>query len=213
MSSQTLYRLSGFSLLCGGLLAAISSLIQGFLNNNPLNPLWVVVAVTLLIGVMVVLLGLPGMYARQASQAGIAGLVGFILFFFAVLMLGIGGGTLSLLIFPWLVTAAPALAAGPPALEVFFIPAGLLVLVGGTLLGVGTIRAGIFSRAAGFLLIISTVLNFAGQFVSLPYFSLNNITETLVFLALAWLGYGLLALRSVEASPLAQTTPASGVHA
>src|SRR5450759_1006683 len=148
MSSTRLYWFSGIGLLLGGLFALIGTLVQG-VNANPLGSAWVPTTVLVVIGEMLILAGLPGMYARQASQAGTLGLVGFILFFFSGLMQGVGGGVINLFFLPWLLQNAPRLAAaGPPTIGIFFILAGLLSAVGAVLLGIATIRAGIFSRSA-----------------------------------------------------------------
>jgi hypothetical protein len=213
MSSTQLYRISGFGLLIGGLLALIGTLIQG-VNDNPLGPAWVPTTLLIVIGELLLIAGLPGMYVRQAEKAGVVGLVGFLFFFLAVLMQGGGGGVTNLFFLPWLLQNAPHLStAGPPAIGLFFILAGVFSVVGGVLLGIATIRAGIFSRIAAILLLIGAILNFVGQFLGdgIPYVS--TISLVLLFGAMLWFGSTLLSDRERQAVQSAPVGTERGVRA
>lgn len=213
MSSATLYRASGLALLLGAVLGIIGNILNTavFSGNDPqqyLSSFWLFVQVLSLLGGLLLLLGVPGIVIRQAPRAGWLGFIGFVLTF-------IGGflftsfSLVTLLVLPWLAQAAPKLAAGngPPALFVFFLVAGILFALGGILLGIAIMRAGIFPRWAGLLLIIGSVLN-------LVDFPLNgvigSIVGTIAFilfaLALGWMGYVLQSTRSVDA---VQPAPAS----
>ena len=91
MTSATLLRLSGLSLLLSGLLAVALTIVE--LGNPQVvhpqahDPLTVPVYLVASAAVLLELLGLPGLYARQAARAGLAGLVGTVLLFFSIAIL------------------------------------------------------------------------------------------------------------------------------
>lgn len=205
MSSTTLYRASGLALLLGALLGIIGNILSSVLfpGNDPhqyLTVFWVIVTLVSFLGSLLLLLGLPAIAVRQTPRAGWLGFIGFILTF-------IGGflftsfSVVSLLVLPWLAQAAPKLAAGngPPASFLFFLVAGVLFALGGILLGIAVMRAGILPRWAGLILLIGAVLN-------LVTFPLNGIISSIVsgvaFVlfagGLGWMGYTLMSARSME---------------
>lgn len=200
MTSATLYRTSGLALLVGALLGVIGNVLSSVLFPDPsqylqyLTPLFVIVTLVSFIGSLLFLLGLPAIAVRQAPRAGWLGFVGFILTFIGGLLFT-SFSVVGLLIFPWLAQVAPKLIAGngpPPPFFVFFLVAGVLFAVGGVLLGIATMRAGVFPRWAGLLIIIGAVLNL----VSFPLSGLiGNIVGTASFilfaLGLGWIGYTL----------------------
>src|SRR5450631_911319 len=96
MSSRTLYRLSGGTLIIGSLLILISSVVGAILfpghsstQSQVLSLPWPLITLVTLIGSLLFVSGLPGLYLRQASRAGVLGFVGFILLFFAILLEGV----------------------------------------------------------------------------------------------------------------------------
>ncbi|GHO82076.1 hypothetical protein [Dictyobacter formicarum] len=72
MSSTTLYRLSGLSLLIGSVLV-ILGIVPGFFigDQNPASTISVVTAIIRLVGAMLAALGLPGVYAASHKKAGV----------------------------------------------------------------------------------------------------------------------------------------------
>ncbi len=110
-----------------------------------------------------------------------------------------------MIIQPYLAQAAPKLLAGdgPPGIFVFFLIAGTLFALGGILLGIAVMRAGILPRWAGLLLLIGAVLNLASIF-------LGGIVGTVAFVlfavAFGWIGYALTTESRAEA---VQSVPAS----
>ncbi len=92
MSSTTLYRLSGIVLLIGGVLTIIGTLLEA--PSAPGTPLWIPGTWLALGGSLLIILGWPGLYLRQADKTGRLGLLGFVLSFVALLILGIGFGTI-----------------------------------------------------------------------------------------------------------------------
>ena len=143
---------------------------------------------------MFIVLGLPGMYIRQAERAGFLGLIGFLLTLLYILILGVAGDTINAFVIPFLASAAPALLKGslPSGLETFFIIGQLLAFVGGLLLGIATLRAGVFSRWASLLLIVGAVFSFIGNFL-LPI--IGTVGIVLFLVGLAWLGSEVLSYR------------------
>ncbi len=218
MSSTTLYRASGLSLLLGALLGIIGNVVNDlvFSGNDPHqypNGLWLATSLLGFIGSVLLVLGLPGIGARQAEKAGWLGLVGFVLTIVGGIMFT-SFSAITFLVLPWLAVNAPKLAAGngpPPAVFAYVLVAGLLFAVGGVLLGIATMRAGIFPRWAGLLIIIGAVLN-------LVDFPLNGIISGIVnavafaifALGLAWIGYALISPTSAEATLPPGATEAAG---
>ena len=70
MSSTTLYRLSGIALLIGGGITALGTLVQTFLTEDFVNPLWIPVAICLFAGTLLLQIGFPAVYLRQMKRAG-----------------------------------------------------------------------------------------------------------------------------------------------
>ncbi len=81
MSNSTLFRLSGISLLLGGLLGAVAVALH---PSNMIDPANMPVHLALYTAVMLTALGLPALYARQAERAGVLGLIGTVVFFFGL---------------------------------------------------------------------------------------------------------------------------------
>lgn len=139
--STRLLRLSGWFLLLGGLLIAVTNF------HLPISP--IATALINLLGGVLLLLGLPALYARQAAQIRWIGLVGIIIIWldtliFPVLQGGIGG-------------LMPALT--PPS---FLYIIGPLTIIGTLLFGIMTIRANVFPRWLGLCLFVGYILGVIG---------------------------------------------------
>jgi hypothetical protein len=216
MSARALYRLSGGALIIGSVLILISSVLNAVLfpghetsRQQLLGLPWLLVTLITLSGSLLFVIGLPGMYLRAAGRAGVLGLVGFILLFFALLLQGAAFSTMQLVVLPWLAQQAPQLIGGdsaPPALLLLLISSGLMQIVGAVLLGVAAMRAQVFPRWAGGLLIASGI----ALLLTLPLAEgVNTILEPIAFtlFALAFLrcGYTLMTGSNdvVEAAPRA----------
>ncbi len=189
MSSTTLYRLSGISLLIGSVLAIVGGIL-GIFSSNPASTIAIAGSLIQFVGATLGILGLPGMYARQAQRAGILGLIGTALMVCYILILGTFGSALNAVLLPFIATHAPAIAQSePPGLALFFTIGGLLGAVGGISLGIATIRASILPRWAGVLL-MGSVIQVAGDFFQSP---IANLGFVLVMIGFAWLGIALLS--------------------
>jgi hypothetical protein len=154
----------------------------------------------------------PAIVARQASRAGWLGFVGFVLTFLGWFLLTGYYVVDNLILSPWLDALAPHVYAQwfvNPAVAVSMHVANSLLGVGGVLLGIATMRAGVFPRWAGLLLIVSAVFAL-GSFVigSLGSVGPTSVAIGLAALGLGWMGYALLTTKGeVEAVP--QPVPAS----
>lgn len=204
MSSSTLYRASGLALLLGAILVIVGlPLSFVFMLDSPkelaMIGMWTA-------GVVLAQLGGAGIVARQAKQAGWLGFVGY-------LLVGSGGfllfsffAVLDLTVFPYLDVHAPLASfqffTANTAVTVYTAVAGSLFGVGGVLLGIATMRARVFPRGAGVLLMLGVVG--LGAFVNV------FLSAAMLFglVGLGWMGYTLLTGRGAgEAVP--QAVPAS----
>ena len=202
-----LIRLAGFSAALGGICYVLVGIFHP--ANVPASVTttsWALVHIAACAMSFFGLLGLTGLYARQAPKAGWLGLIGYLLLsLWLVLVMGFSFVEAFVL---------PHLAAGTPAfveawMGMFNGPAGTfdlgvlptvwtatapLLIFGGLLFGVATMRARILPRLAGALLALSTVL--APVAVLLPN-AAQPKTAIPMGIALAWLGFSLWTERRV----------------
>lgn len=209
MSSTTLYRLSGIALLTGAVLSAIGYFLSVFVSGNDLqsliSPLSLIFSLVTILGSMLLLLGLPGMYVRQAKRAGILGLLGLLFLLYVTLFQGILIPFTSVSFIP-LVAAhqvAPQLMTTPPPTWTPFSIVSMVGQVLGTLLlAIATLRAQVFPRWIGWLLIATLVL---GVVSFMPFFAeaLSSLPPIVGSVAIAGFGFALLSPghhESVEAA-------------
>jgi len=224
MSSATLYRLSGISLLVGGLVGLVESLLSAILYpghqataQQILSFPWMLLASLYLAGFLLLALGLPGMYRRQAARTGGWGLVGFILILVGVLVGGILVGLIQVASMPQEAQSDPKVFAAGSQLPMAAFVLGvlipvLLIAVGAILLGIASLRARVFPRGAGVLLLVAGIIALVS--LAVPSAIIENILEALwngvFFLAFGWFGYALVAqgkervMAPERATPVAQ---------
>jgi hypothetical protein len=194
MLSTTLYRLSGIVLLLGGVLSIIGALLQ--IPSAPGTPLWIPSTWLALGGSLLILLGWPGLYLKQADKAGRLGLLGFVLSFVALLIVGIGFGTIDAF-----VSQVLAVEETMPALLGFELLGGLLLVVGPLLFGIATLRARVFPRWVAIILIAGSI----ATLVTVLLHNWNEVSAAILFLAIACFGYVLWSGRyGTEFVPLVQ---------
>lgn len=221
MSSTTLYRWSGISLLVGSLVGVLGSILDTVLYPNNASPQqalstsFIIDATLFLAWALLVAMGLPGLYLRQATRAGAQGFAGFVLLLLGVLLGGVAFASVQITFFPYLAQSAPKLypsgGVGPTfGLLLFIIGPALLIAIGDILLGIATMRAHVFPRWAGILFIVAGVLFLAS--IPVPAAGLTLASNVVFFVALAWSGSQLLrreqettAVPSL-ATPVAQTS-------
>lgn len=162
MSSSNLIRLAGLAALISGVLAAIGDLLRLVVDvENPgsaTTASYAIVFLLYLISTALLLLGLVGFYTSQSQAAGIVGFVGFLVAFLGTVLLA-GALWFELFITPALATEAPGLLEAELGLPGFILML-LFGAVGWVLFGVATLRAGVYPRWAGVLLIVGGVIAF-----------------------------------------------------
>ena len=218
MSSQTLYRWSGIVLLVGSLLGVIGSILDTLLipgnsetAQQVLSTPFTIDASLFLAWALLLTMGLPGLYLRQATRAGALGFAGFVLLSLGLLLGGVAFAIVQVTIFPYLAQSAPKLlpsgGTGPTTgFLLWILVPGLLLAIGDILLGIATMRAHVFPRWAGILLIVAGVLLLLA-FAPIPFISLAS--NVVFFVAFAWCGYTLVAQRKETAMAPSLATPAA----
>lgn len=179
MTVKNQVRWGGMASMFAGLLTLVAAVLRGF-GLAPLAGQWLVSAYVILLYFVFV-----AIYAAQTPRIGKIGLAGFIL---AIIGLGFTE------VIAFLILAS---FAGLPAahdVQMFAwgrIPilhlAVLFNTVGGILLGVGTMRAGVLPRWAGALLVVGEVANLGHEYL-LPLPTLMIVPA--IFLAAAFIGMG-----------------------
>ena len=204
MTSSNLIRWAGLSLVVTGVLLVVGPIIHPADDPTSLaTSLWAIAHYLILGSLIFGLLGTVGLYARQVEEAGSLGLVGFIMLFVA-LALFTGLTFFEAFILPVLATEAPQFVGGLFAgeislgvLETVAPVAGLVESIGGLLFGIAIIRAGILPRWAAIVFIIGIVP--AGLGPLLPEV-VARISNVVLGIGLAWLGYALWSERREKAS-------------
>lgn len=199
MSSTNSYRFSGVVLILGCLLSAIYYFTQAvFLSDTDLktlvSPLSLNSSIIGLCGSMLVLLGLPGVYVRQAPRAGILGLLGVLCLWYITLFQGVLIPFTTIMIIPALAANTVPLAFAttpPPTWDIFGLVSLAAQVLGILLLGLGTLRAGVFPRWTAWLLIATWVLGLVSHLPFVPD-ALSGLPAILGLVAMAGLGYTLI---------------------
>jgi hypothetical protein len=157
------------------------------------------------------MLGMAGLYARQAIKSGWLGLVGFVMLSLWLVLI-MGFSFVEAFILPHLATGTPAFVEGwmgmfngdssqislgvLPTLWTLTAP---LYILGGLSFGFATFRAHILPRGAAVLLALGTAL---APVAGLLPLTAQPKTAIPTGLALAWLGYALMAERQAPAADL-----------
>lgn len=180
------YRLSGIALIGGAALLGIATVIVSLrpVVNQPLSP---GVSALMLLAAILLLVSLPAAYARQADAAGWLGLAGQGLLQTGILLLVVLAAT------PLLY---PSIKLAPGENVVSFV-LGIALTLGLLLTGIATIRAEVFPRWAGILLLAAVAGFFFVFFVAefLPPVTGqvgSAIFGVLIAVALAWMGVALV---------------------
>lgn len=202
MSTARLYRLAGLALLIGGVVSVIGYGVGTFQSDD--SPTMVAsapyLAMSLLnfIGAALIALGMPGMIARQADKAGILSVIGGVALMLVELIFGIGNEYVNLTIVPTLAAMPGAdITTPPPMMGVFFNTGIVLVFLGSLTLGIATLRARVFPRWIGVVLLLGILAEVASAF-DLPYVS--NLAPILLSVALLGVGWILVTTRPVSAT-------------
>ncbi len=177
---KTTIRGSGLALVAGALLlgAAIAMVSLGLPGRFP-TPL---VSSILLVASILLMLALPAMYARQSEAAGWLGLVGYVL---------LEVGNVLLIVYAAEPLFTPQIKGLGESAAAFFL--GIALLLGFVLTAVATLRAAVYPRWSGILLLAAGVRFLFDFFVAeyLPPIAgqLGGAIFGMLFaLALAWIG-------------------------
>ena len=203
MPSSELIQWSGLAAILAAVLLSVGALLNiatetENLSESATTAPYAFTWLMYLLGGVLLLLGLVGLYARQSEAAGILGLVGFLGAFLGTALL-VGSAWFQLFVAPVFAVEAPgALDAEPTGMLALGFVLSFVVFstLGWILFGVGTLRAGVYPRAAAILLIAGVLINF------LP----THFTEFVFNVAVAWLGFvlflgqGLAAQRPARVS-------------
>lgn len=216
MWSTRLYRLSGFALLASGVLSIVGFGVGSFQSDTSVATVTSApnIAMSLLtfLGAAFCVMGLPGMIARQAEQAGVLGLIGGVAVMIVQLIYGIGNGFVDVAVFPALVadpsTRAFALVGPPPAMNIFFMVGMASGVIGALTLGIATLRAGVFARWIGVLLLL-TVLAEIPSFLDVPF--LSNLAPLVSAVALLGVGIALMSPKHTPAAEPARAAAAAAI--
>lgn len=212
-----------------GLAAVVAGII--FAGIQPIHPpdvrasvttgAWAIITPLKTAMCLLFLLGIAGIYARQVHKAGWLGLAGFLLFSLSwALMTGFVFAEAFVMPLLAPTTMAPQFVDGylgivnghPTAANLGALPAlyalvGILYMLGGLLLGIATLRAGILPRWAAGLLAVTAVVTPAAAL--LPH-ATQRYAAVPMGVALAWLGYALWSERRAHASESVEPVPAKG---
>jgi hypothetical protein len=193
MKLENPMRLGGFAAILAGVLLVVSDLLHLYIVNlageGAINRIYLVDGWVGVLLAVVVQLGLFGVYAPQAKALGIIGVVGLILASIGV-QLAMGASFAFPFsrpnVWPWQ-TAEYFEEPLPSILRL-----GLTFGLGCVVLGVGMLRARVYSRAAAALFIV-------GALILLTPLALNDV---IFAVGMAWLGYEIFAGRSEQALQL-----------
>ena len=222
MSTLNFLRLAGLSALLGG---SCYVLVGAFHPANVAASVtgtrWAVVHVLACATSFFGVLGLAGLHARQAAKTGWLGLIGTgLLSLWLVIIMGFSFVEAFILPRPGTVTQEfidgwmGMFNGYPSSVDLGVLPAlwqlaGPLYIGGGVLFGIATYRARIFPRAAAVLLALGT--GAAPVAAVLPLGSQPKMAIP-VGLAIAWLGYALLAERAQPVSSVPETATKVASH-
>jgi hypothetical protein len=210
ITAATLMRLAGLSAIAAGVCYLVIGIFHPVNEPSSVNAAWVNVHVFATALGFFGLFGMAGLYARQVEESGWLGLAGFLLFTIWMTLV-CGYSFVEAFILPLMATESPAFVAGflgifsgaPSAVDLGILPtiwniSGPMFMLGPTLFGIATFRAGVLPRWAGALLALNIVLAPLGGMAS-PELQ-PKIVMIPIGLALAWLGYALFSERREKSS-------------
>src|SRR5215208_1460585 len=160
MSTAKLIRWSGLISILAGVLYALGALLHPVGEDLAAytSPKWVPAHQVYWVSAMHMLFSLVGLYARQVEKTGWLGLVGFVLAFIGTVLVD-SIFVMASTVIHLVAVQAPTLfdqAAAPPTFGVLMVVLGFIL--GYTLFGIATMRAGVLPRGSGLLLIIGSAM-------------------------------------------------------
>jgi hypothetical protein len=176
-------RWSGWLLFIGALISILILLIE---ITVPLS--LIIISIISLIGGLLVAVSLPATYMKQSNAMGILGRVGFLLLLLTWLVTTLGVNIEELIVTATI--AHPSAKSVPAVLVNILNLTSMLMLIGTLIYGVLTLRARIFPRAAGWLLISTIIVMTLALFINNVFAQLlYAIGEVLLLSGFARMGY------------------------
>lgn len=209
ITPDNLIRATGpFAILAGLIFAGIQPIHPPDFVASVTTMPWMVIISLKFAMCLFFMIGTAGLFFRQMSKAGWFGLVAFVLFA-ASWWLQTGYVFTELLVLPPLASVSPELVDSflsianqhPATLDIgqfatVYNVLGLLYLVGGILLGVATLRAGVLPRIPSVLLAAAALITPAAAM--LPH-ELQRYAAIPMGIAFIWLGFALWFPRKTTA--------------
>jgi hypothetical protein len=160
-------RWSGWVLFIGALLSIAILLVE---ITVPLS--LVIIAIVSLIGGLLVAVGLPATYMKQGDAMGMLGRVGFLLLLLTWLVTTLGVNIEDIVVTATI--AHPSATSVPATIVNILNLTSMLMLIGTLIYGVLTLRAHIFPKAAGWLMISTVIVMTLALFI-------NNVFAPLLY--------------------------------
>ena len=208
MTSSSLYRIGGVVLVIAAVVGAIDSVVSTFAfpDTGPDIPtsavtstLWSLLTTISFSSNILILLGLVALYVYQARKAGILGLLGFLLTFLGYLF-SVVTSFFGMTVLPFIATKSPA--AFPGAYDMLAFPGlggGLIFFIGTILLGISIIRAKIYPRMAGILILVGGILVPASVLgLNFVVSLIGSLSTVLIAIGFVWIGYTLFTRPQTE---------------
>jgi len=211
---SNLIRWSGLAAVPAGIIfAAIQPIHPPDVVESVTTSAWAIITPLKTAMCMLFLVGITGIYARQVEKAGWLGLAGFLALIVSW-TLQTAFVFAEAFILPPLAATAPAFVDGSLGISyghtggvdlgalptLYSVGVGINYMLGGLLLGVATLRAGILPRVPAALLALAATLT---PLAALLPHAQQRFAAVPVALALAWLGYSLWSERRASASQAA----------
>lgn len=225
LNSETLIRTTGpFAILAGLIYAGIQPIHPPDFLASVTTPSWIIFMSLKLAMSLFFLIAITGLYVRQIGRSGWIAFAGFVLFGLAW-WLQMGFIFAELFILPPLAAVAPQFIDSflgvvnqhPGTMDIGgIVPAygvlGVFYLLGGILLGIGTLRAGVLPKGPSILLAVAALVTPAAAL--LPH-EFQRYAAIPVGLAFIWLGFALWFPRQAYArgfGPAAVSTVGSAAQ-
>jgi len=179
--------------LLAGAIGAMISLLLIFLipgSDGLTGPGSIPANVVAVLSGFLLLAGLPALYRAQSKQFGLLGLAGMVLLLavMALFLLVLSGVQILDVAVPGSIPH-PGADGPPPTALIPAIAGGLLIVIGGAVVGIMTIRAHVLVAAIGWSIIISSVLLLlTGPMGGDLGIELKDSATALLFASLAWAG-------------------------
>jgi hypothetical protein len=221
LTSDTLIRATGpFAILAGLIFAGIQPIHPPDFVASVTTMPWAVILTLKFVMCLFFLVGTVGLYLRQTSKAGWLGLVAFVLFT-AAWWLQTSYVFTELFVLPPLAAVSPELVDSflsivnqhPATLDIgqfgtAYNVLGLLYLLGGILLGIATLRAGVLPRVPSALLAAAALVTPAAALLPHEFQRYAAIPMGIAFI---WLGFALWFPRKDASGAAAAMHPAAAI--